>query len=336
LLSQKVYLEKEECAVRKRLAVLLIIAAALYFLSNQVEDYRLFQGANLAIYVIALSSLVLLSGYSGQVSLGQGAFMAVGGYSAALTLTNLETPLWFSFLVSILAASFFGFVFGMAAARLSGPFLAGSTLAFAVGLPALANQFDFLGGEQGIFFLIGDPPSWAGSKTSQDKWYFWIAASLAIVCYFLVANVLKSRFGRTWQALRGNPLAAELAGVNVPQWKVGAFIASSGLAGLAGALLAMTLSLVSPGSYSLALSFALITGAVLAGISSLPGVMLGAVILVAVPEVADVVAHRLGDSEKVTTHLPGLIVSVLLILSVIFTPNGPGENLRKHREKKHT
>jgi len=76
-----------------------------------------------------------------------------------------------------------------------------------------------------------------------------------------------------------------------------------------------------------------VTGAVLAGISSLPGVMLGAVILVAIPEIADVVAHRLGDSENVTTHLPGLIVSVLLILSVIFTPNGPGENLRKHRKK---
>ena len=98
-------------------------------------------------------------------------------------------------------------------------------------------------------------------------------------------------------------------------------------------MLFRSISLVSPSAFSLALSFSLVTGAVLAGISSLPGVMLGAVILVAIPEIADVVAHRLGDSEKFTTYLPSLIVSVLLILSVIFTPNGPGENLRKHRKK---
>ena len=319
--------------MRKRIAIFILIGVALYLIGNQVDEYRLFQGANLAMYTIALASIVLLTGYSGQVSLGHGAFMAVGGYSAALTLTYFDTPIWFSFLAAIMFASLFGLLFGFAAARLSGPYLAGSTLAFAVGLPALANQFDFLGGEQGVLFSIGLPPESLGEEFSQDKWHFWIAASLALIFIFFTANLLNSRFGRTWRAIRGNAVAAELAGINIGQWKVAAFVVSSGLAGLAGALLAMTISLVSPGAYALSLSFALVTGAVLAGISSLPGVMLGAVILVIIPEIADVVAHRLGDSEKITAHLPGLIVSVLLILSVIFTPNGPGENLRKHRKK---
>jgi branched-chain amino acid transport system permease protein len=200
-------------------------------------------------------------------------------------------------------------------------------------MPALANQFEFLGGEQGIIFDIGMPPARFGDEFTLYKWYFWIAALTALIALYFTSNVLYSRFGRTWRAVRGNALAAELAGVNAGRTKVLAFTVSSALAGLAGAVLAMTISLVSPSAFSLALSFSLVTGAVLAGISSLPGVMLGAVILVAIPEIADVVAHRLGDSENVTTYLPSLIVSVLLILSVIFTPNGPGENLRKHRKK---
>ncbi|NDE71749.1 MAG: branched-chain amino acid ABC transporter permease [Actinobacteria bacterium] len=319
--------------VRKRILFFIALGWFLLILGDRVDELRLYQGATLAMYTIGLASIVLLTGYSGQVSLGNGALMAVGAYSAALSLNNLKFPVWATFIVAIVAASLFGMILGFAAARLSGPYLAGTTLALAVGLPAVANQFAIFGGEQGISFNIGMPPARLGAEFLLYKWFFWIASFLALIALFIAANIVDSRFGRTWRAIRGNALAAELSGVNVGRSKVLAFSVSAGLAGLAGAVLAMTTSLVSPGSFALSLSFALVTGAVLAGISSLPGVMLGAVILVAIPEIADVVAHRLGDSERVTTHLPGLIVSVLLILSVIFTPNGPGENLRKHRKK---
>ena len=306
----------------------------MLLIGDRIDELRLYQGANLAMYTIGLASIVLLTGYSGQVSLGNGALMAVGAYSAALSLNNLKFPVWATFIIAIIAAAIFGMILGFAAARLSGPYLAGTTLALAVGLPAIANQFSIFGGEQGISFNIGMPPAKLGADFLLYKWFFWIATFLALISLFVTSNIVDSRFGRTWRAIRGNSLATELSGVNVGRSKVLAFSVSAGLAGLAGAVLAMTTSLVSPGSFALSLSFALVTGAVLAGISSLPGVMLGAVILVAIPEIADVVAHRLGDSERVTTHLPGLIVSVLLILSVIFTPNGPGENLRKHRKKR--
>jgi len=319
--------------VRKRILFFIALGWFLLILGDRVDELRLYQGATLAMYTIGLASIVLLTGYSGQVSLGNGALMAVGAYSAALSLNNLKFPVWATFIVAIVAASLFGMILGFAAARLSGPYLSGTTLALAVGLPAVANQFAIFGGEQGISFNIGMPPARLGAEFLLYKWFFWIASFLALIALFIAANIVDSRFGRTWRAIRGNALAAELSGVNVGRSKVLAFSVSAGLAGLAGAVLAMTTSLVSPGSFALSLSFALVTGAVLAGISSLPGVMLGAVILVAIPEIADVVAHRLGDSERVTTHLPGLIVSVLLILSVIFTPNGPGENLRKHRKK---
>lgn len=319
--------------MRKRLFLFIIFGWILLLIGDRIDELRVYQGATLAMFTIGLASIVLLTGYSGQVSLGNGALMAVGGYAAALTLSNFSVPVYIAFIVAIIVSSIFGAILGYAAARLTGPYLAGTTLALAVGMPALANQFEFLGGEQGIIFDIGMPPARFGEEFTLYKWYFWIASLTALISLFFTSNILHSRFGRTWRAVRGNSLAAELAGINSGRTKVLAFTVSSGLAGLAGAVLAMTISLVSPSAFSLALSFSLVTGAVLAGISSLPGVMLGAVILVAIPEIADVVAHRLGDSEKFTTYLPSLIVSVLLILSVIFTPNGPGENLRKHRKK---
>jgi len=319
--------------VRKRLFLFIIFGWILLLIGDRIDELRVYQGATLAMFTIGLASIVLLTGYSGQVSLGNGALMAVGGYAAALTLSNFSVPVYIAFIVAVIVSSIFGAILGFAAARLTGPYLAGTTLALAVGMPALANQFEFLGGEQGIIFDIGMPPTRFGEEFTLYKWYFWIASLTALISLFFTSNILHSRFGRTWRAVRGNSLAAELSGINSGRTKVLAFTVSSGLAGLAGAVLAMTISLVSPSAFSLALSFSLVTGAVLAGISSLPGVMLGAVILVAIPEIADVVAHRLGDSEKFTTYLPSLIVSVLLILSVIFTPNGPGENLRKHRKK---
>ncbi len=319
--------------MRKRLFLFIIFGWILLLIGDRIDELRVYQGATLAMFTIGLASIVLLTGYSGQVSLGNGALMAVGGYAAALTLSNFSVPVYIAFIVAVIVSSIFGAILGFAAARLTGPYLAGTTLALAVGMPALANQFEFLGGEQGIIFDIGMPPTRFGEEFTLYKWYFWIASLTALISLFFTSNILHSRFGRTWRAVRGNSLAAELSGINSGRTKVLAFTVSSGLAGLAGAVLAMTISLVSPSAFSLALSFSLVTGAVLAGISSLPGVMLGAVILVAIPEIADVVAHRLGDSEKFTTYLPSLIVSVLLILSVIFTPNGPGENLRKHRKK---
>lgn len=320
--------------MRKKLALFILLGWVLLLIGDRVDELRVYQGAQIAMYTIALASIVLLTGYSGQVSLGNGAMMAVGGYSAALTLNNLGSPVWFAFVMAVVVSALFGAFLGAAAARLSGPYLAGTTLALAVGLPEIANQFAFLGGVPGILFDVGFPPARFGEEFTQYKWFFWIASFIALLALFITSNILQSRYGRTWRAIRSNSLAAELSGVHSGRMKILAFTISSALAGLAGAVMAMTISLVAPGAYTLSLSFALVTGAVLAGVSSLPGVVFGALILVAIPEVADVLANRLGGDENLNNYLPGLIVSVLLILSVIFTPNGPGEKLRRRHHKK--
>ncbi len=305
----------------------------LFLISNRLDELRVYQGATVAVYAIGIASLILLIGYSGQVSLGHGALLAIGGYAAALARIHYEAPIWLTFVVAVLAAAIGGALLGLAAARLSGPYLAGTTLALAIGLPSIANQFSIFGGEQGLYFDIGLPPESLGEDFTQYKWYFWICWSVALITLYWLRNILNSRYGRGWRAVRSNDVAAELAGIHVGRNKVLAFTISAGLAGLAGALLAMTISLASPGVFPLALSFSLATGAVLSGVTTLGGVMIGSVTLVAIPEIALAIANRYG-SETITTNLPGLLVSALLILTVLFVPNGPVEQLHAKRAKK--
>jgi branched-chain amino acid transport system permease protein len=305
----------------------------LFLISNRLDELRVYQGATVAVYAIGIASLILLIGYSGQVSLGHGAFLAIGGFAAALARIHYEAPVWLTFVVAVLAAAIAGALLGLAAARLSGPYLAGTTLALAIGLPSIANQFSIFGGEQGISFDIGLPPESLGEDFTQYKWFFWISWTVALITLYWLRNILNSRYGRGWRALRSNDVAAELAGIHVGRNKVLAFTISAGLAGLAGALLAMTISLASPGVFPLALSFSLATGAVLSGVTTLGGVMIGSVTLVAIPEIALAIANRYG-SETITTNLPGLLVSALLILTVLFVPNGPVEQMHAKRAKK--
>jgi branched-chain amino acid transport system permease protein len=317
-----------------RILIFLVIGFAIYLLSNNVDELRVYQGAQVAVYVVGIASIILLTGYSGQVSLGQGALLGVGGYAAALSHLKWHLPIPATFAIAILAAAGAGALLGIAAARLSGPYLAGATLALAVGLPSIANQFTVLGGEQGLFFDVGFPPESLGADFTQYKWFFWIASLATLLAIFWLQNVMRSRYGRTWKAIRGSEVAAELAGINIARAKILAFTLSAGVAGLSGALLAMTIGTVSPSAFPLALSFSLLTGAVLAGVTTLGGVMIGAVTLVAIPEIVGTVVNRAGASEAVASNLPHIVVGALLILTVVFVPNGPVEQLRSRRVKK--
>ncbi|CAN2219105.1 LivM ABC-type branched-chain amino acid transport system, permease component [Candidatus Nanopelagicaceae bacterium] len=319
-----------------RIVIFIVIGFAIYLLSNAVDELRVYQGAQVAVYVVGIASIILLTGYSGQVSLGQGALLGVGGYAAALSHLKWHLPIPATFAIAILAAAAAGALLGIAAARLSGPYLAGATLALAVGLPSIANQFTVLGGEQGLFFDVGFPPESLGADFTQYKWFFWIASLATLLAIFWLQNVMRSRYGRTWKAIRGSEVAAELAGVHVARAKILAFTLSAGLAGLAGALLAMTIGTVSPSAFPLALSFSLLTGAVLAGVTTLGGVMIGAVTLVAIPEIVGTIVNRAGASEAIASNLPHIVVGALLILTVVFVPNGPVEQMRSRRLKKGT
>ena len=316
----------------KRLLLATVIGVALFIGSNFVDEYRIFQGAQIAAYLVGIISIVLLTGYSGQITLGQGAFMAVGAYSAAIVVQEFGLPIWITFFIAVLAAALFGAIIGISAGRLSGPYLAGATLAFAVGIPALANAIPILGGEQGLSFDIGYAPGKYADTVSPYKWLFWICALCAIIAVVVAVNLTSSGLGRQWRAVRAHDTAAALCGINPARSKVLAFTVSSGFAGLAGVSFSATVGLVSPSGFTLALSFLLLTGAILGGISHISGALGGAIIVVIIPTIFESWTEE--ASLGVATYLPGIIVSALLLLSIALAPEGPSEALHKLRHRK--
>ena len=299
---------------KKRTIFFIAIGWALLLIGDRIGELRQYQGSFVAMYALAIASIILLTGYSGQLSLGHSALMAVGAYAGALSINNLHLHPAIALVIATFVAGIFGLLLGFGVARLSGPYLAGTTLALAVSLPTLANQFPILGGEQGVVFDVGLPPARFGENFSQYKWFFWISCLAVLIMLWLISNFVSSR-------------------LNTGRLKVLAFAISSGMAGLAGGLLVMLISGVSPSAFPLSLSFSLLTGAVVTGVYSLRGVMLGGLVLVAIPEIADSLVTRIGGSEGFTATLPGFLVSALLILAVLFAPNGPGTLL--HSIKKH-
>ncbi len=319
---------------KKRLLLFVLFGWILLIASDRVGDLELYQASFVATYALAITSIILLTGYSGQLSLGQSALMAVGAYAGALSIFNAGLHPALGLFISALVAGVFGLLLGLIVARLSGPYLAGTTLALAISLPTLANQFPILGAEEGIVFDVGPSPVRFGEEFSQYKWFFWISALASLIMVWLIANLLSARMGRTFRAMRDNPVAASLVGINVGQLKVTAFAISSGVAGLSGGLLVMLISGVSPSAFPLSLSFSILTGAVVTGLYNLKGVILGGLVLVAIPEIADSLVSSIGGSEGYLTALPGFLVSALLILAVVFTPNGPGHLIKRHHKKK--
>jgi len=316
---------------KKRLLLFILLGWVLLLVGDRVGELRQYQGSFVAMYSLAIASIILLTGYSGQLSLGHSALMAVGAYAGALSINNAHLHPVIALIIATLTAGVFGLILGVAVARLTGPYLAGTTLALAVSLPTLANQFPILGGEQGVVFDVGTPPVRFGEGFSQYKWFFWISSLAALIMIWMISNLLNSRYGRTFRAIRDNQISAALAGINTGRVKVIAFAVSSGVAGLAGGLLVMLISGVSPSAFPLSLSFSLLTGAVVTGVYNLKGVMLGGLVLVAIPEIADSLTTRIGGSEGFTATLPGFLVSALLILAVLFAPNGPGHLIKRKK-----
>jgi branched-chain amino acid transport system permease protein len=301
------------------LAVLVVLAFSVL-----LDPYRNVQLANVAYLVCAAAGLSILTGLSGQISLGQGAFMAVGAYVAALMLLHLSWPLPLVLLTSVLVTALAGALVGAAAARLRGPYLAGATLAFAVGLPALANYRHLtstLGGANGLVVLSPSAPTWFGD-VSFDRWQLWVCTVAAVITLVLLANLAHSRLGRSWRAVRDDEVAAELAGLPVARLQITAFVVSAACAGLGGALLAFVNGLAAPGAFQLALSLQLLAAVVLGGLGTIPGAVYGSFLLVFLPAWSAGLADRFELSRDVYANLPLAIYGVVLVLVMLTFPTG--------------
>jgi branched-chain amino acid transport system permease protein len=326
---------KVKSIARTSLIRTVIFTALILLVGAQFDAYNQAQLAVVLILFIGVLSITLLTGISGQLSLGQGALMAVGGYSTALLITNYTLSLWVAVPLSIISSALAGLLLGVAAARLRGPYLAGTTLVIALAIPTIANRFmSVFKGDEGLQVDVGYPPQWFTTvfgEPTYEQWQLYVALPFAGVALFFASNILLSRTGRMWRSIRDNESAASLAGVNFSRQKIYVFIISSTFAGLSGALYGLR-GLVGPSVYPVSLSLLLLTAAVLGGIRSIAGAFIGTVIVVFLPDWIELILGNFELSEQVSNYLPALISSLLLILTVVINPAGvAGTRLHKHK-----
>jgi branched-chain amino acid transport system permease protein len=301
----------------------------VWFLSIRLDAFRDYQIAEVAVEVTAVAGLTVLTGLSGQISLGNGAFMAIGGYTTALLLLHLAWPFVAALLVAALATAAAGAIVGVAAARLRGPYLAGATLMLGLALPSLAVVYPGLfGGDQGLN-VVFTTPSFLGATFPLTRWQAWVSAVVALITLVLLSNLSHSRIGRNWRAVRDDDVAAALDGVNVAAARILAFVVSATCAGLAGALLAIVTGLVAPGAFTLTLSIALLTAAVIGGLGTMPGALWGSLVIVLVPTYVTDVATSRGLSSSVGSNIPVAAYGVVLILVMLVFPEGIQGGLRR-------
>ncbi|HTU07964.1 MAG TPA: branched-chain amino acid ABC transporter permease [Trebonia sp.] len=305
------------------LGAALLGAVIVVILSIKLNAFRDYQIAEIAIYVTAIAGLTVLTGLSGQISLGNGAFMLIGAYTTALLLEHLGGwPFVATLVIAAVVTAAAGAIVGVAAARLHGPYLAGVTLMLGVALPALAYAYPgIFGGDQGLNVTY-TTPGFLGQNFPLTRWQAWICSAVALATLVLLANLGRSRVGRNWRAVRDDEVAAALSGVNVARARVLAFVVSATCAGMAGALLAVITALVAPGAYTITLSIALLTGAVIGGLGTLLGAIWGSLVIVLVPVYATDVATSHGLSTTIASNIPVAAYGVVLILVMLAFPQG--------------
>ncbi len=418
----------------------LAIWAIMIAVNDAVDPLMSYYLALVGMYATAMFGMAILVGLSGQVSLGNGALMAVGGYVFALTSLNWQTvpilglpwnAVW-SMIFAGLGGVIIGLIVGGLAARLKGPYLAGLTLGLAVGIPAIANRFpETFGGENGLMLTVPYPEGgYAPSSTAEvdefgataaedfveeelateqaplegegsgdavaeedlltiddlggvddggdvlaeedlltiddlgedavapveetfseevpleeipdiasdpagftdpggfdagfilEQWQASVSITVACIVGFIALNLVRGRQGRVWQAVRDDPVAAAVSGISPSGAKISAFVVSSLFASLAGAVFAQLLSYVGPGAFGLGLSLSLLVGIVLGGRSSLLGAIIGAVLLVWLPEFVLSLSADRGWGDQITNNAPNLIYGLLVVLVVLVAPGG--------------
>ena len=294
--------------LRANLASAIFLTAGIVIIAvlpSFLGDYQTRNMSEVGLYFIALVGLNIVTGYSGQISLGQGAFMGVGAYTTAFLVTDHGVGIWWTVPIAAAVAGLAGFLFGVPALRLHGPYLALGTFALAVAFVGLASSDRFTrvtGGSQGLFFGLPEQPYY-------QTW--GIALGLLLVAWF----VLSGKFGRSLRAVRDAELAAVSSGINPAVFKTLAFAIAAAYAGVAGALVAIHLGSVNALVFVQTLSITLLVGTALGGFGALFGTMFGALFIVYAPLRA----------EDVAKDAPSVMYGLFLLAVLFLMPGGAAQ-----------
>lgn len=296
-----------------------IVAAAA--LGIFVDGYLLFQATMVLSYAIALLGLNMLTGYNGQISLGHGAFYAIGAYTTAILMDHGAMAYWMTIPIAGLVCLVAGYLFGFPALKLEGLYLALATFALSVVMPQLLKYRhleEWTGGVQGIVLMKPDAPF--GLNLSSDQWLYLFSLFVTVIMFLIARNILSGGVGRAMMAIRDNPIAAETMGIDNRHYKATTFGVSAMYTGVGGALSAIAVQFVAPDSFTMFLSISLLVGIVVGGVGTLSGAIFGAIFVMYVPNAA----------EKISQAAPWAVYGLVLIAIMFLMPGGIVSVLRKY------
>lgn len=309
---------------------LAVVAVAIPFVT---EGYRTFQFTEVLVFAVIVLGLNLLTGYTGQISLGHGAFVLVGAYAAAMLITGQINDIHLhpilAVLVGGLVAAAVGVLVGIPALRLAGPYLAVVTLGLSISAPIILKSkylADYTLGAHGILVKKPTPPAGFFERTLfPDEWQYFIVLLPSALLILLAWNLLRSRIGRAFVAVRDSESGAQMAGVNLARYKLAAFGLSAFYAGIGGGMLVLLLGFISPDTFTLFDSINFLTAMVIGGLGTILGSVLGGIFLAFQTEINS----RLADVIPHGQDLRWAIYGALLILLMIFAPGGIAGALRR-------
>ena len=295
-------------------ALLIALAAPLFVL----DRFNTIQFAYVWTFAIALIGLNVLTGFSGQISLGNGAFMAIGAYTTAIAYWKLKIPYGWTILPAGLLAGLGGYLFGFPALKLSGLYLALATFALALSAPPVIKNFGGLtNGHEGIVLPPANDPF--GLGFTNEQWLYYLTLVLALLLFLFARAMLAGDTGRAFRAIRDSETAAAASGISLTYHKTLAFGISAFYAGIAGSLYATVTAYVSPDSFDLPLSLGLLVGMVIGGLGTLVGPVLGATFVVWLPIYA----------QRIFSNKPDISYGVILIVIMFLLPQGIAGGIRQ-------
>lgn len=315
-------------AARLWLAILFVALALTPFLASPFFLYTL----NLmAVNVIVAIGLNILVGYTGQISLGHAGFVAIGAYTSVLLMSRLGVP----FPIALIAAGFLsasiGFLLGLPALRLEGPYLAIATLGFGMATTVVIGRTALFGGHMGLVV----PPVRLGSlDLSSDRGIYAITVSTAVILALMARNLMRSRTGRAFQAIRDSDIAAQMAGVDLARYKTLSFAISAFYAGIAGGLWAIVLGFINPGMFNFIVSVLFLAMVVAGGLGTIAGPIAGAILITflnlqaARVQTLPLIGPLLESFSRQFMTISGLpnvtwiLTGLILILIVVLEPMG--------------
>jgi len=346
-------------ALRPRVLGLILLLAVLAvfpylytwpFFGGFLDEFRTFQATRFGLWLIILLGLNLLTGYSGQISLGHAALVAIGAYVAAVLINDgfmgQNVPVAVAVLTAGVSTGMLAFLLGAPALRLSGPYLAIATLAMIIALPQIlklesisfAGQdinldvAHWTGGVQGLLLDRPKSPGSLDGLVTDRQWLYYEVMVPAIIMTAMAANLARSRVGRAFIAIRDTEVGAEHMGVNLALYKMTAFGLSGLYAGVGGGLFAYTEAFMSPDSFEVIKSITMLVAIVLGGLASIVGTVFGALFMAFQNEIVDAISGLIPSIDILKGYLPttksdferlrGAVYSVPLIIFIIFAPGG--------------